>query len=210
MDPADLEARLTLARQGDAAALSQVLALYAPKLVRMIDLRMDARHRRRFEPDDVVQDALIEATQRFGEWSAHEPLPLHAWLRQLAAQALSRAHRTHLQTQKREAGREAEVELGRTSVSAARAADWFVSTQTTPTQAARRAEVREKVLAALAALEELDREILALRHFEQLSNDEAAAELGIDPAAASKRFARALQRLRPVLRALDPDAGGAR
>jgi RNA polymerase sigma-70 factor (ECF subfamily) len=168
----------------------------------MIDLRMEARHRRRFEPSDVVQDALVEATRRFGEWCEQDRYPFQVWLRLLTAQALARAQRRHLQTQKRDAAREAELGLGRTSVSAARAADWFASTQTSPTQAARRAEVRQRVIAALAELDDMDREILALRHFEQLSNEEAAAELGIEPAAASKRFARALQRMRPVLRDL--------
>lgn len=208
MDPTTSDTRLARARAGDALALSELLGESTPKLVRMVDLRMEQRGRRRFEPDDVVQDALIEATRRFGEWCAQDRFPFHVWLRLLTAKALARAQRRHLQTQKRDAGREGELEDGRTSVSAARAADWFASTQTSPTQAARRAEVREKVLAALAELDDLDREILALRHFEQLTNDEAALELGIEPAAASKRFSRALQSMRPVLRGLAPDDEG--
>src|SRR5262249_27263536 len=90
----------------------------------------------------------------------------------------------------------------RPSVSAANAADAFIASATTPTQAVQREEVRARVLAVLEELDEVDREIVALRHFEGLSNREAATELGIEPAAASKRFARALVRLRPALQAL--------
>jgi RNA polymerase sigma-70 factor (ECF subfamily) len=185
--------------------LSQALSEYAPRLERMVSLRMDARHRRRFEPADVVQDALLEATKRFGEWSSGSSYPFHLWLRLLAAQSLSKAERLYLQ-QKREAGRERGLgpPIGRATAS--NAAEWFVSTHTSPTQAARRAELRDLVREALEQLDELDREILTLRHFEQLSNEETAAELGIEPAAASKRFTRALQRIRPALSALESDA----
>jgi RNA polymerase sigma-70 factor (ECF subfamily) len=119
--------------------------------------------------------------------------------------------RVHLGAQRRDAQREIGLDADRPSVSALNAADFLVGSQTSPTQAARREELRERVLAALQELEPLDREILALRHFEELSNEDAAAELGIEPSAASKRFVRALQRLRPALQSLgSSDMGGAR
>jgi len=89
-------------------------------------------------------------------------------------------------------------------MSAANAADRFVASATSPSQGAHREELRARVLAALEELDELDREIVALRHFEGLSNEEAAAELSIEPAAASKRFVRALLRLKPALEGLEP------
>ena len=95
----------------------------------------------------------------------------------------------------------------RPSITAAALAEAFVTSQTTPTQAVRREEVRTRVMDALACLDEVDREIVALRHFEGLTNEDVAAELAIEPAAASKRFMRALVRLRPTLKALDPGAG---
>jgi RNA polymerase sigma-70 factor (ECF subfamily) len=190
---------LARARAGDPSALSQALSEQVPRLERLVLLRMDPRLRRHFEPADVVQDALVEAAQRFGEWCAQSDYPFHVWLRLITAQRLAKAQRwSH--REKRDAAREL-TDGGR--VSAAGAADWLVSTHTSPTQAAQRSELREFVRAALEQLEELDREVLTLRLFEQLSNEDAAAELGVAPAAASMRFARALQRIRPALAALD-------
>lgn len=194
---------LALARAGDSDALNHLLSTYAPRLERMIDLRLDTAQRRRFEPADVVQDALVDATRRFGEWCAQERYPFYVWLRLLAGQALAASMRHHMQAQMRDPGREQSLEGPSNSVSAQSAADWLMASQTSPTQAARRAEARTMVLAALNELEEVDRQILVLRNFEQLTNEEAAAELGIEPAAASKRFTRALQRMRPALRAFE-------
>ncbi len=203
MDP-DLRAELLArARAGDASALSDLLAEHEPGLLRMVQLRFDQGLRGRLEPADVVQEGLLQAARRFGEWCAQDAYPFPLWLRLLTAQALAEARRRHVGAQKRDARRE----LGRAAVQSGTAADLFVASQTSPTQAARRAEVRARVLAAVEELEPIDREILALRHFEGLSNDEAALELGIEPAAASKRYVRALQRLKPALAALGGDSG---
>jgi RNA polymerase sigma-70 factor (ECF subfamily) len=199
-----IDEQLSRARRGDAHALSSVLVELTPRLVRMVELRLDAAQRRRFEPADVVQDALVEATRRFPEWCGQDRYPFHVWLRLLTSQSLARLLRHHVGAQMRDPAREEDFERDRTSVTAENAADWLVSRQTSPTQAAHRSELRTRVLSALEELDELDREILALRTFEQLSNEEAASELGIDPSAASKRFTRALQRMRPALRALEP------
>lgn len=198
------DALLSRARAGDRTALSELLALHAAKLERMVELRMDAQLGRRVEAADIVQDTLLEASERFPQWSARQDYPFAVWLRLLAAQRLQGALREH-HRQKRDVAREQLAPSARSSLTATRAADWLMSTHTTPTQAAQRAELRERVLAALEELGEIDREVLVLRYFEQLSNEEAAAELGIDPDAASKRFARALQRIRPALRELSGD-----
>jgi RNA polymerase sigma-70 factor (ECF subfamily) len=209
MERDSTDAVLARARAGDRAAFSEALALHAPALERMVALRMDAQLGRRVEAADIVQDALAQAAQRFREWCAQDRYPFAVWLRLLTAQSLQAAVRDH-HRQKRDLGREAGELAPPAHPTAARAAEWFVSTHTSPTEAVRRTELRERVLAALDALEELDRTVLVLRYFEQLSNEEAAAELAIDPAAASKRFARALQRIRPALRALgDERSGGA-
>lgn len=195
------DALLSLARAGDRAALSELLALHSAQLERMVALRMDTQLGRRLEAADIVQDALLEATERFDEWCAQQRYPFSVWLRLLAAQRLQGAQRDH-HRQKRDLAREQVAPAAVSALTSARAADWLMSTHTTPTQAANRSELRDRVLAALEELGELDREVLVLRYFEQLSNEETAAELGIDPDAASKRFARALQRIRPALRAL--------
>lgn len=172
----------------------------------MIELRLDPALRRRVDPADVVQEAWIDAAARFEKWRGQPDLPFHVWLRLVAAEALTRLHRRHLGVGMRDALREVRAD-SRPSISAAALAEAFVTSQTTPTQAVRREEVRTRVLDALSELDELDREIVALRHFEGLTNEEAAAELAIEPAAASKRFMRALVRLKPTLKGLDPGAG---
>jgi RNA polymerase sigma-70 factor (ECF subfamily) len=202
--PAELVAR---ARAGDAAALSDLLALHARALLRMIELRFEHGLRGRLEPADVVQEALAEAARRFPEWCAQTAYPFHVWLRLLTAQSLAEARRRHIGAQMRDARREVAAAPG-TGVSSAHVVDGLMASQTSPTQAARRAELRARVLAAVERLEPMDREILALRHFEGLSNEDAALELGIEPASASKRYVRALQRLRPALAALDGDRSG--
>lgn len=208
MNSSNTQQQLARARNGDANALSQVLSEFVPRLERMVSLRMDARRRRHFDAADVVQDALVEATMRFDEWCAQSRLPFHVWLRLIAAQCLAKAERRFHQ-QKREAGRELELRSSIHGVTSKDAAEWLVSTHTSPTQAARRAELCDLVRAAMDQLDELDREVLTLRHFEQLSNEETALELGIEPAAASKRFTRALLRMQPALRALANEGSSA-
>lgn len=209
MDAAVIERLVARARAGDARALSEVFELHQPRLVRMVELRLDAALRRRLDPTDVVQEAWLEVMRRFEEWCAQDALPLTVWLRLTTAQALAQAQRRHLGAHMRDAQRELAA-TSRASISAICVADAFLASQTSPTQAARREELRTRVLAALEDLDELDREIVALRHFEGLSNDEAALELAITPAAASKRFVRALVRLRPALEALASESAGER
>ena len=207
-DPSnDLLAR---ARGGDAGALSELFAAHTPRLVRMVELRLDARLRQRLDAADVVQEAWLEVARRFTEWSARATPPFAVWLRLTTGQALAQAQRRHMGTHLRDAQREAPRE-SRSWISARSAADAFVASATSPSQGAYREELRARVLAALGELDELDREVVVLRHFEGLSNEDAALELGIEPAAASKRFVRALLRLRPALAGLRPGAstGGA-
>lgn len=192
---------LARARDGDPAALSDLLAALAPGLLRMVQLRLEPGLRGRVEPADVVQEALLHATRRFPEWRAQDTYPFPVWLRLLAAQALAEARRRHLGAQKRAAQREVGRGVG-AGVSSVNAVDFLIASQTSPSLAAGREELRARVIAALEELDVLDREILALRHFEGLSNEDAALELGIEPSAASKRYVRALQRLRPALAAL--------
>lgn len=199
LDAAALEALAERARRGEEGALAELLRAYEPRLLRQVALRLDPSLRRRLDPADVVQEASVEALRRFPEWCRQRELSFHLWLRLITAQALAQAHRRHLGAHMRDARREERAPLASQSFSAADAADALVASMTSPTLAARRAELRARVLGALEELEELDREIVLLRHYEGLSNEEAAAELSITPAAASKRFVRALVRLRPAL-----------
>lgn len=199
--PNHLESR---ARLGDESALAPLFETFRPRLVRMVALRIDPSLRRRVDPGDVVQEAWLEVARRFPRWVDETALPFHVWLRLVTGQTLAHVHRRHLAAHMRDALREAPPPESRLCISAASAADVFVASATTPTQALLREEVRARVLAALEELDAVDREIVALRHFEGLSNEEAAAELAIEPAAASKRFTRALLRLKPALGGLAP------
>jgi RNA polymerase sigma-70 factor (ECF subfamily) len=200
----DLLARV---RSGDESALHEFFRQREARLLRMVELRIDPVLRRRLDPGDVMQEAWIEIARRVDEWRRQEALPLHVWMRLITGQSLQQLQRRHLATHKRDALREVPAPESRISVSAAGAADAFVASATSPSQAAARGELRARVLAALEELDELDREIVTLRHIEELTNQEIAAELGIDPKAASKRYTRALVRLRPALVALGTSDG---
>lgn len=199
------DATIRRARGGDRAAMVALFQQLEPSLLRLVRMRLDPALRRRLDPADVVQQAWIDAVERFPSWCARPELPFQVWARLVTSEALSRAHRHHLGARMRDAMLEARRIDSRASVSAAALTDELVAGSTSPTQAARREEVRSRVLAALEELDEVDREIVALRQFEGLSNEDAATELGIDPSAASKRFLRALVRLRPALQLLARD-----
>jgi len=190
------------ARLGDEHALAELFRLHEQRLLRMVELRLDRRLRRRLDAADIVQDAWVEVVRRFGEWCAQDKLPLHVWLRLITGQSLAGAQRRHLAAHMRDAMRDAPQRGHRPNVSSASVADGFIDTGTSPSQAVAREELRQRVRAAIENLEEIDREIVAMRHFEGLTNEETALELEIEPSAASMRFMRALMRLRPELKAL--------
>jgi RNA polymerase sigma-70 factor (ECF subfamily) len=192
------------ARQGDEHALEALFHAHEPRLVRMVSLRLDKSLRGRMDPADVVQDAWVEIVRRFDEWRGQDKFPLHVWLRLMTGQTLVHAQRRHLAPM-RDAMRDAPPRIRAPNVSSASVVDAFVDSATSPSRVAAREEVRQRVRAAIEELEDIDREIVAMRHFEGLSNEDAALELDIEPSAASMRFMRALVRLRPALKGL---AGG--
>lgn len=142
----------------------------------------------------------MDASRRLEEYLADPRMPLFLWLRFLTGQRLTAIHRQHLGTQKRDPRQ--EVALGHGGIPRADSASLSIELLgrlTTPSRAAMRGEMQARLEDLLERLDPLDREILALRHYEELTNNEAAQELGITPAAASKRYIRALERLRAVL-----------
>jgi RNA polymerase sigma-70 factor (ECF subfamily) len=178
--------------------LASLLEQHRARLQRMVELRMDPRLRARVGASDVLQDAFLEIGARLEDWLRDPSMPFAAWVRFLTAQRLLQAHRFHVGAQRRAAGRERHRGAG-PEASVATMADWLADGRTTPTQGAVRGELRAQLSRALEALEPMDREILALRHFEEFTNAEVAAALGIEVQAASKRYVRALERLRTVL-----------
>jgi RNA polymerase sigma-70 factor (ECF subfamily) len=169
----------------------------------MVDVRLDRRLQARVDASDVVQDAYLEVAQRLDEYLRDPKLPLFLWLRLVVGQRLMKLHRQHLGTQMRDVGR--EVSLCRhafPAASSAALAAQLLGKHTSPTQAAVRAERMLRVQEALNSLEPLDREVLSLRHFEELTRAETAQVLGIEESAAAKRYVRALKRLMDILAGL--------
>jgi RNA polymerase sigma-70 factor (ECF subfamily) len=202
-DDADETARLLQqAAAGDQALWGQLLERHRDRLRRLVALRMDRRLRGRVDASDVIQEAYLDAWRRLADYARAPDMPLFLWLRFLVGQRLQEQHRRHLGAQARDAGREVGGCGGLPEASSAALAAGLLGRRTSPSQAAVRAERKRLLQEALERMDPLDREVLALRHFEQLSNGEAARVLGLDKSAASKRYARALMRLKDILKAL--------
>jgi RNA polymerase sigma-70 factor (ECF subfamily) len=187
-------------RAGDVDALNAVFTRHRERLRRMVDIRMDRRLQARIDASDVLQEAYLEVIQRLDEYLSNPKLPLFLWLRLVVGQRLMTLHRRHLGAQQRDAGR--EVSLFREALPAASSAALAAQLMgkfTSPTQAAMRAERMLRLQEALNTLDPIDREVLSLRHFEELTRTEAAQVLDITEAATAKRYVRAMKRLTNLL-----------
>jgi len=199
----DIETLLARATSGDEQALAELFSRYRDRMKRMVKLRLDRRLSGRIDPSDVVQEAFLEASKRLPEYAQKRELPLLLWLRLVTGQKLTDLHRVHLGAKMRDAGMEVSLYRGALpEASSIMLAGQLLGQLTTASQVAIRAEVRLQVQAALNSLEPLDREVLALRHFEQLNNEETALALGIKKSAASNRYVRSLARLKEILSAI--------
>ena len=191
---------LRQAAAGDRDSLGRLLDQDRDRLSRMVALRMDPRLRGRVDASDVVQDACMEAGSRFGEYLQQTSMPFFVWLRLITQQRLAQLYRQHIGAQMRDAGREVSIYHRALPAATSEAlAAKLLGKLTQPSQAAIRAEAKIRVQLAIGELSPMDREILGLRHFEQLTTGEAARELGISEDAVKKRHLRALERLRAVL-----------
>jgi RNA polymerase sigma-70 factor (ECF subfamily) len=199
--PGELPELCRRAEAGDSLALGQLLDVYRKPLRRMVRLRLDWRLRGRLDASDVLQEAFLEATRRLPEYQGNSRMPFFLWLRFLTNQKLLELTRRHLGTQARDAGREISLYQG-TMVPASSAclAAQLLGKITAPLKAAIRAEMKVRLQEILNGMDALDREVLALRHFEQLDNTQTAQALGITPSGASSRYLRALKRLKDILR----------
>jgi RNA polymerase sigma-70 factor (ECF subfamily) len=196
-------------QEGDREALAVLFARYRGRLKRMVRLRLDRRLQGRLDPSDVLQEAYLDAARRADEYAADPALPFFLWLRLLTGQRLLALHRRHLGARMRDAGQEVSLYRGALpQASSAALAAQLLGKLTTPSQAAMKAELKLRVQHALNSMDALDREVLTLRHFEQLTNGETARELGLSPAAACNRYVRALERLRGILNDVPGGLGG--
>ena len=185
----------------DPQVLGRIWEHYRDRLRRLVRLRLDRRLLGRADPSDVLQEAFLDFQSRAAEYAQKPDMPFFLWLRFLTGQRLQLIHRHHLGAQMRAAGREVCLHPGAmpqaTSISLAAQ---LLGRFTSVTQTVQRAEMQMILQEAINAMDPIDREILALRHFEDLSNEETAQALGIKPSAASNRHIRALKRLRDVLK----------
>ena len=198
---ADEELLLKRLRGGDQEALAALFALHRERLRRMVAWRLDPRLNGRLDPSDVLQEVFLDAAKRLPSYLEKPDLPAGLWLRLLTGRRLLELHRQHLGAQMRSAGQEVPIAQSRACASAPSLAAQLVGHLTSPSQAAARAETAGRLTRALEEMDPIDREVLILRHFDELSNNEVAELLGLQKAAASNRYVRALKRLKDILTA---------
>jgi RNA polymerase sigma-70 factor (ECF subfamily) len=191
---------LRLAADGDGESLGPLLTRHEGRLRRMVAFRLDPRMQGRIDPEDVVQEVNLAAFEHLADYLGRPPMPFFLWLRGIAGNKLLELHRRHLGTPMRDARREVSLYRGALpgATSAALAAQ-LLGHQTRPSEAAARAEAKIRLQEALNGMDPLDREVLALRHFEHLTNAETARVLAISETAACNRYVRALERLKKIL-----------
>ncbi len=200
---------LRRAARGDLTGWGNLLEGHRKRLRRMVALRLDGRLQGRLDASDVIQEAFLEATTRLPEYLRQPSMPFFLWLRFLTGQKLMELHRHHLGRQIRDVSREVALYRGSLpATSSAALAAQLLGHDTRPSEAAMRAERKIRLQEALNSMDPLDREILALRHFEQLSNAETAQLLGLQESTASKRYVRAMKRLKSILSGLAGGSGG--
>jgi RNA polymerase sigma-70 factor (ECF subfamily) len=169
----------------------------------MVRLRLDQRLQGRLDPSDVLQESFLDVSRRLDEYVANPAMPFYLWVRLITGQRLVALHRMHIGAQKRDAGQEISLHRGALpQASSMSLAQQLLGRLTSPPEAAIRAELQIRLQEAINSLDPIDREILALRHFEELTNNEAAIILGLKKAAASHRYMRALNRLTEIVAAI--------
>ena len=199
-DSIDLIDHLKSASEGNEQKLTELLSKYRGRLRHMVSLRLDRRLQGRVDPSDVIQEAFLEASLRLENYLTDPSMPFYLWLRFITAQKLNVLHRRHLGTLQRDARRDVSIYDGRLpEVSSAVLAAQLVGRQSTPSKPAQRSEQKLRLQQALDDMEPIDREILVLRNFEELSNSDCAQLLSISPTAANNRYVRALRRLGRIL-----------
>jgi RNA polymerase sigma-70 factor (ECF subfamily) len=207
-DAPDVRALLERAAQGDAESWQVIIQQHHDRLLRMVALRLDLRLQGRVDPVDVLQEAYLDAFRLLPDYLKDPQVGFFLWLRSLAGTRLAKTHRHHLGAQQRDVRREVSLcRGGFPEASSAALAARLLGREERPSEMVARAELKRQLEQALNEMEEMDREVLVLRHFEQLTSAETAQALDISTAAAGKRYLRALARLRDIMKN-HPEIGG--
>jgi RNA polymerase sigma-70 factor (ECF subfamily) len=194
-DSAQTQRLLQRAQTGDRQAFEELFARHRPYLRQMVELRLDPRLRTRVDPSDVVQEAHLEAYRRLNTYLQQRPMPFRLWLRQIAYDRTLKAWRYHLATARRAVSREVPLP----EHSSLLLARQLLAGGPTPSEALDHLDLAQRLRQAMAQLPPADREVILLRHFEGLSNQEVGCLLGVDPGTVSKRHGRAMLRLHRIL-----------
>ena len=201
--PGQVPDLISRAAEGDREARVELLERYRDRLRRMVALRLDPRLQGRVDASDVIQEGYLDALRRLEEYTRDPAVPFYIWLRFLVGQRVAEQHRRHLGSSGRDVGREVSIYRGAMpGASTGALAARLLGKLTSPSPAALRAERKLRLQEALNRMDPIDREVLVLRHYEQMTNVDAAAALGLDRSVASKRYTRALVRLKEILGAL--------
>jgi RNA polymerase sigma-70 factor (ECF subfamily) len=199
-DSSEIADLLQRAAAGDQEALRELFSRYRDRLKRMVHLRLSRRLSGRVNDSDVIQESFLDIARNLPEYVKHPTLPFFLWLRHMTGLKLAEVHRRHLGAQLRDADREVSLHRGGLpEADSVSLAAQLLGQLTTPSQAAIKAETRLAVQKALNSMDPVDREVLALKHFEQLSTSEIADVLGMSKAGAGSRYLRAIKRLREIL-----------
>lgn len=200
---------LTAARQGDPDAINKLLDRHRGGIRRLVEMRLDRKVQRRVDVSDVVQEVLVEASGRLDKYLDDPVMAFHLWLRQIAWDHIIDTYRRHRVSAKRNMDREQSMHVGGEQVdeSSVDLAIQLCDPAMTPAAVATQREIASKVEAAIEKLDDSDREVILMRHYEHLSNLEIAEVLGLNPPAASMRYLRAVRRLRTVLEEDDESLG---
>jgi RNA polymerase sigma-70 factor (ECF subfamily) len=192
---------------GDRRAWDELLDHHRPRLRRMVTLRINRRLQARLDPSDVIQEAYLDATTGLAQYAERGDMPFFLWLRWLTGMRLTTLQRKHLGCQVRDAGREVSIDLGIPGATSAALAARLLGRDTSASGVAMRAERNARIQQVLDAMDPIDREVLVLRHFEELTNAETAQTLNLLESAASKRYIRALRRLKEALSTMPGGSG---
>ena len=196
----DLRTRML---HGEREALAELFAEHRDRLWRIVHFRLDSRLAARVDPDDVLQDAFLDASLRLSHYTEQKQFSPFVWLRMIVGQTLIDIHRRHLHAQQRDVRREATaVKCGFPQATSVSLTACLMASMTSPSQQVMRTEQGKRLRESIESMDPMDREVLALRHFEELSNKEVAEVLGIQQKAASIRYVRAISRLKRALETL--------
>lgn len=194
-EPAATRELLRRLQEGDTRPLPELFAHYRPQLSQMLQFRMPTALSSRIDPSDVLQEVYLDATHQIDTYVRYQKVTFYVWLRTLTWQRMAKLQRRHLQAQRRSVTREITLPL-ESSVDLARQ---LIAKQPSPSQALMRHELQRRVQRAMAALEDQDREVILMRDFEGMSNHEVAQVLEISDSGATRRYGRAIFRLKQAL-----------